>query len=365
MKDRLSFVVSSVLVFALLVATSALAAEKEEEARAAALASVRGAASARDMAVMREKLAAAEKLKGAAEFDAELLRLEELCDYLEKFWQAVDKGAKTLDGTDELLIGEERVAFVEYENGTLVLRVKGQNRSYTAKTLPAKIALTLSQRVMKPDAAANQVFFGAFLVLDHKGDVELAGKAWKEAADGGIDVKRLLPELDAERPLPPVELPVLTPALRNVLSEKNWSFRVKGEKGWTRKPLDKRVEQNSEGRLAVQIPAEESESLQLIAKKPLSGDFVVRLILTDVKKGQVLGLLPADAQEAGYVVELPAGTFLVEFGRQGGEFKCTVGGKPREVKPLGKAAPKMAGVFGLNLPAGSQCTIAALEFASR
>lgn len=365
MKVTSPFVISSVLAFCLLAVTSSLADEKDDEARAAALASVRSAASARDMATMHEKLMGAGKLKGAAEYDAELLRLEELCEYLEKFWQAVDKGAKTLDGTDELLIGEERVAFVEYENGTLVLRVKGQNRSYTAKSLPAKIALTLSQKVMKPDAAANKVFFGAFLVLDHKGDVELAGKAWKEAADGGIDVKRLLPELDAERPLPPVELPVLTPALKNVLSEKNWSFRVKGEKGWTRKPLDKRVEQNSEGRLAVQMPSEGSESLQLIAKKPLSGDFVVRLILTDVKKGQVLGLLPADAQEAGYVVELPAGTFLVEFGRQGGEFKCTLGGKPREVKPLGKDAPKMAGVFGLSLPAGCQCTIAALEFASR
>ncbi|MCE9526453.1 MAG: hypothetical protein K8R36_10400, partial [Planctomycetales bacterium] len=237
MDSILQLVVKSVLACYLLVAASVPAAEKEDEARAAALANVRSAAAARDMAAVSEKLAVAGNLKGAAEFDAELLRLEELCDYLEKFWQAVDRGAKTLDGTEELLIGEERVAFVEYENGTLVLRVKGENRSFNRSTLPAKIALTLSQKVMKPEAAANKVFFGAFLVLDAKGDVDLARKAWKEAADGGVDVKRLLPELDAERPLPPVEIPQLTPELRDLLTEKNWSFRVKGDKGWTRKPL--------------------------------------------------------------------------------------------------------------------------------
>ncbi len=365
MSPLLRHLVASVFVSCLLAAAAVFGADKDDEERANALANVRVAAASRDMAAVKEKLAAAGKLKGKAEYDAELLRLEELCDYLEKFWQAVDRGVKTLDGTQELMIGEELVAFVEYENGTLVLRVKGQNRSYSLKTLPAKIALTLSQQVMKPDAAANKVFFGSFLVLDARGDVDLARKAWKEAEAGGVDVKRLMPELDAERPLPPVEIPPMTPIMRNLLAEKNWSFRVKGDKGWTRQPLDKRAEQNSEGRLAVKIPADESETLQLIAKKPLSGDFVVRLILTDVKRGQTLGLMPADSQDAGYVVELPAGTFLIEIGRQAGEFKCTVGGKSREVKPLGKATPKMPGVLGLTLTAGSECTVAAIEFAAR
>ncbi|MBC7856893.1 MAG: hypothetical protein IAF94_25975 [Pirellulaceae bacterium] len=354
-----------VLFAGLIFGASILAAERDDEERATALADIRAAAAGRDLIAVREKLAAAGKLKGKAEYDVELLRLEELCDYLEKFWQAVERGAKTLDGTQELLIGEERVAFVEFENGTLVLRVKGQNRSYTSKTLPAKIALTLSQQVMKPEAAANKVFFGAFLVLDARGDVDLARKMFSEASAGGVEVKRLLPELDAERPLPPIEIPPLTPALKNQLAEKNWSLRVKGIKGWTRQALDKRAMQNSEGRLAVQVPTEESDTLQLIAKKPIAGDFVARLILTDVKKGQTLGLFAADAQDFGFVVELPAGSFLVEFGRQGGEIKCAVGGKPREVKPLGKAASKMTGVIGLSLPAGSQCTIASIDFAAR
>jgi hypothetical protein len=349
----------------LFLVTAVSASDKAEVNRAESLASVRAAAAARDLPAVKEKLAAAGKLKGQAEFDTELARLEALCDYLDKFWQSVDRGAKSLDGTEELVIGEERVAFVEFENGTLVLRMKGKNVSYTRQSLPAKIALTLSERVLKPDAAANKVFFGTFLVMDAKGDVELARKAWKEAEAGGQDVKRLLAELDAERPLPPVEIPVMTPLMRNQLAEKNWSLRVKGEKGYARKPLDKRAEQTSEGRLATKVPEDDKDALQLVAKKPLSGDFAARLILTDVRKGQSLGLIAADASDGGYLVELPAGTFLVEFGRQAGEFKCNVAGKPREVKPLGKAAPKMAGVLGLTLPAGSQCTVAAIEFAAK
>lgn len=354
-----------VLFAGLFASTPSLAADNEAEERDAALAAIRTAAAGRDLPKVKEKLAAAAKLKGKTEFDAELLRLDELCDYLEKFWQAVDRGAKTLDGTQELLIGEERVAFVEFENGTLVLRMKGQNRSFTRQNLPAKIALTLSEQVMKPDAAANKVFFGAFLVLDGKGDVDVARRMWKEAEAGGVDVKRLLPELEAERPLPPVEIPPMTPLMRNLLVEKNWCFRVKGEKGYTRKPIDKRAAQNSEGRLVVKVAVDEADSIQLIAKKPITGDFVVRAILTDVKRGQSLGLFAADSQDTGYFVELPAGGYLVEFGRQAGEFKCTVGGRPREVKQVGKAAIKMAGVIGVTLPAGSQCSIAAIEFASR
>jgi hypothetical protein len=178
MKSSSPPVAKLVLAFAaaFLVAHSLSVVGSEEEGRSAALAVVRSAAAARDLPAVKEKLTAAGKLKGAVEFDTELARLEELCDYLEKFWQAVDRGAKSLDGTEELVIGEERVAFVEFENGTLVLRMKGKNVSFTRQNLPAKIALTLSERVLKPDAAANKVFFGTFLLMDAKGDVELARK---------------------------------------------------------------------------------------------------------------------------------------------------------------------------------------------
>ncbi|MCE9525767.1 MAG: hypothetical protein K8R36_06905, partial [Planctomycetales bacterium] len=130
-------------------------------------------------------------------------------------------------------------------------------------------------------------------------------------------------------------------------------------------PLDKRAVQNSEGRLEVKISADESDTLHLIAKKPLTGNFVVRAILTDIKKGQTLGLFAADTEDEGFVVELPAGTYIVEFGRLAGKFKCKVGDKMFEVQSLGKAAPRMTGVFGLSIPAGAQCTVAAVKFTGR
>ena len=341
--------------------------EGPPEKRAVALAAVRSAAAGRDMTSLKKHLAAAATLKGEAKFNVEIARLEELGDYLEKFWAAVDRGAKTLDGGQELTIGEQTVAFVEYENGQLVLRVQGQNREYSRQTLPAQIALTLARLVLKNDAPENKVFFGTFLLLDAKGDVELARGLWKEAAAAGIDIKHLLPELAAERPLPPVEIPKVTPLMRNLLAEKNWSLRVKGEKGWVRKPLDKLAEQDKEGRLVVRIPSDvkDGESLQIINKRQFNGDFGVQLILQNVKTGQTLGLFATDGQDAGYFVELPAGTMRIELSRQAGELKCLVAGKPRELKPLGKASPRMLGVIGATLPAGAELTIAALEFAGR
>ncbi len=341
------------------------AQEDQAKQRSLALGEIRAAAGARDMAAMNLKLADGTKLKGEEKFDAELARLDELCEYLEKFWGAVDKGAKSLDGTEELMIGEQLVAFVEYENGTLVLRVQGQNRQYTQKSLPPKIALTLAQLIMKPEAAANKIFFGSFLVLDSKGDPAQARKMWDEAAAGGIDVKHLLPELEAERPLPPVEIPPLSVAMRNLLAEKNWSLRVKGEKGWVRRPLEKSAEQTEEGRLVLRHPADATESIQIVNKRAMSGDFSVRLILQNVQKGQTLGLFAADGQEVGYVVQLPAGTMFIKFGRQAGELKCLIAGKPSEIKPLGKATPRMAGILAITLPPGTECTLAAWEFAGQ
>jgi hypothetical protein len=231
--------------------------------------------------------------------------------------------------------------------------------------MPAKIALSMAQLVMKPEAPQNKLFFGAFLALDGKGDVGLARQMWKEAAEGGVDVKRLLPELDVERPLPPIEIPPVTPATRNLLAEKNWTLRVKTAKGWVRQPLGKIAEQNGEGRLVIHAPPDGKDELQLVTRRPTTGDFGASLILQDVKKGTVLGFFAEGAQDAGYYVELPAGTMLVEFGRQAGELKCLVAGKEREVKTLGKASPRMAGTLGISISAGSECTIAAIDFVGR
>ena len=154
-------------------------------------------------------------------------RLTLLHAYLEDFWKSVDEGAKSLQAVEELKIGDVLVSVVEYQPGLLVLRVKGENKRYTVKTLPAKVALTLAERVLKPDDPQNKVFFGTFLLMDGKGDREVARKLWSEAQQAKIDVSALLPELGTAPPASlPVEIPPLTSIMRKLLTPASWALRL-------------------------------------------------------------------------------------------------------------------------------------------
>jgi hypothetical protein len=357
-------VVGSGLTVLLALASAALADEAAED-RAAALTAVRQAASVRDLAGLKASLTAAASMKGEERFDAELARLDELGEYIVKFWQAVERGCQSLESVNELEVGEQRVAVVEYANGRLVLRVAGQNKAYTQKDMPPKLGLTLAGLVLKDDAAQNKVFFGAMLALDAKGDRKLARQYWDEAAAAGIDLKRLLPELEVPLPAPPVEIPAMNPVLRNLLSERNWSLRERSEKGWVKGALERVAEQNAEGRLEVQIPANAESSRQLLAKRPISGDFVCRMIVVNSDKSNTVGLFASGFDDEGLSAPLSKGTSLVELSRQQGKLSCKLNGAEVELAPIGKPAARLSGNVGLQLAPGSKITIAAVEFAAR
>jgi len=351
------------------MAWSALAAgapgDELAEDRAAALTTIRQAASVRDVDGLKTSLAAAAKLKGEGEFDAELERLDELAEYVAKFWQAVQRGCVSLESVDELEVGEQRVAVVEYANGRLVLRVAGQNKAYTQKDMPPKLALTLAQLVLQGDAAQNKVFFGAFLALDAKGDRKLARQYWDEAAAAGLDVKHLLSELDVPLPAPPVEIPAMNPVLRNLLSERSWSLRQRTEKGWVKDSLEKVGTQNEEGRLVVSIPADAPADRQLLAKRPISGDFVCRIIVSNRDRTTTVGLFASGLEDEGYAAPLPKGTILIELSRQQGKLACKLNGADAELSSIGKPAARLSGYVGLQLAPGSEVTVAAVEFGVR
>ena len=366
-------VVTSVLVVTLSIVSACVsfgarpAVAQDADARAKALSAVRAAAAARDLEKLQSRLDEAKKLKGEAAYDEECQRLEELADYVTKFWRFVDQAGRKLQasGSDELKIGDQVCAFVEYDGTRLVLRVAGENRRYTKSTLPAKVALTLAQRELAPNAAANKVFFGAFLAMDARGDRKIARQMWDEAARGGVDVKHLLPELDADPPSPTVEIPTLNVQARALLSPKGWALRTKEGAKWSKQPLGNRGVQNDEGRLEVTAPGEASDVAQVILAKQLGPAFVCRVILEDVQAGQRLGLASADGDDSGYWVNLPSGTVLVELARQGGEVKCRVHGKDAEVTTTGKASARMQGVLALTIPGGATTTIAALAVSAR
>lgn len=345
--------------------TFARGADEAVENRAKSLADIRSAMAGRDYPAAQAAIAQAEKLKGDPAFDAELARVVELEGYVERFWQAVGKGAKSLEGALELKIGEKIVSVVEFANGTLVLHVDGQNRRYSQKDMPAKVALTLAQQVLPPDRPVNRVFFGAFLAMDAKGDRNLARQEWDAAARGGVDVKPLLPELDTEAPAPPVEVPPVTVAMRANLNPRNWLLRTLGPKGWVRQALDDAGKQNDEGRLEVTVPESAGERVQVVCRRQFAGDFTCAVVLQNVPKSRTFGLFASGTSDEGYVVPLPAGDVLIEFARRAGEVKCRLNRKEVEVQTLGTPSARLAGYLGLTAAGGDQFTIAAVEMAGR
>lgn len=346
----------------------ARAADDPAAARKSALAAIRAAASGRDLAGLKEKLADAEKLKGEAKYDEEFERLKELCDYLDQFWRAIDKSARALQGAAELEIGDLRVAVVEFDGGSLTLRVSGENRKYEIDSVPRKLCLFLAEQVLKPDAPSNKVFFGSFLLLDKDGDRKLARQYFDEAAKAKVKVAHLLPEFGvaAVTPAEPIEIPTLTAAQRPALSDKSWQLREKTDKGWVKSSLEKTLTQNAEGRLEVKIPSSGSaEHYQVTPRRALSGNFGCRIILQNVKADQTAGLVSAESADEGLTIQLPEGTVMVEIGRQAGTLKCRINGQDAELTAHGKATPKLNGFVALTAPRGTEFTIASIEWAGR
>ncbi|NLF72512.1 MAG: hypothetical protein GX575_26040 [Candidatus Anammoximicrobium sp.] len=326
---------------------------------------IRSAMAERDLNVAKAKLQEAARVSGGAAFDVQRQRLQSLYEYLEGFWESVDEGARSLQAVEELMIGDVRVAVVEYTPGLLVLRVKGENRRYTVKSLPAKVALTLAERVLKPDAPENKVFFGAFLAMDGKGDREAARKLWSEAQQAKVDVSALLPELGTAPPATlPVEIPPLTSIMRKLLAPANWAVRRQAEERVLRETLKKDAEQTAEGYLKLALPSD-AGAAQVVYSRKLTGSFVCRVILKDVAEGQVFGLFGNDALDAAYQVPLPKGAMMIEFARQAGAFQCRLNQKEVPVESRGDVTPTMPGMIGLTVPAGSPCVVAWFELQGR
>jgi len=339
-----------------------LLAQEEETPRQLALKEARAAMAARDLAAIKNKLEAAAKLKGDPAYDTELHRLEQLGEYVTQFWKTVDRSGRTMQATTirEITINDKICAFVEYENQTLVIRVEGQNRSYTLQNMPPAVALAVAKLELDPKSPSNKVFFGAFLAMDGKGDRKIAKQYWDEATVGKVDIKHLLPELSVEQAAPAVIIPILTPLVKNQLAPKNWSLRTKGPKTWQKMPLGDAGTQNEEGRLVVKAPTDAGD-VQLVFGRQLSPNFVCRVYLEGVKKGQAIGLVSVDGDEDALTTTLPSGTVVVELGRAAGQVKAKVHGKEVDLETAGKGTPRMPALFGITIPAGSELTVASFE----
>jgi hypothetical protein len=326
---------------------------------------IRAAMAEREMMEAKAKLEETAKIDGDEAFSKERERLTLLYGYLEDFWKSVDEGAKSLQSVEELTIGDVLVSVVEYQPGLLVLRVRGENKRYTVKTLPAKVALTLAERVLKPNDPQNKVFFGTFLLMDGKGDREIARKLWTEAQKAGVDVASLLPELgNAPVATLPVEIPPVTSIMRKLLAPAGWTLRRQEGDRMVRDTLKDNAEQTAAGYLQVTAPSDAGDS-QLVYSRKLAANFGCRVILQNVGDGQVFGLFAAESLDAAYQVPLPKGSVMIEFTRQGGAFQCRLNQKEVTVETRGDVVPNMVGMIGLTLPADAKCVVAWFELQTR
>lgn len=328
-----------------------------------ALNALRDSLAARSFGELAAQVAHAKSLAKDGDYAAEVVRLEVLAKYVQEFWAAVDQGARQGIAAGDIKVDDDRVAMVEYENGTLVIRHKGQNKRYSRATLPAKLALVLAQLHLRADVASNRVFLGAFLAMDGKGDRRLAAQHWEAAAKAGVDVSALLPELKVAPPKAPIVLPELTPVQQAVLNPAQWLRLTAQGNRWEREPLGKQASQNAEGRLVMKET--EADEAVLAFKTRFMGDFQCRVIVQGVEPGQRFGLFPGTAGDSPILVDLPEGTCKIEFQRKGNAYTCRINDEEVVVELPRKAGGRLQGYVGVTLIKDKTLVVGVLEYAGR
>jgi hypothetical protein len=165
------------------------------------LTAARRAMWSRDLAAAHQHVDAADRQAQTPTERDETQRLGELLDALEAFWTAVRHGAERLEAADELHLGDRPVLVVEADAERLIIRDAGQNFTYPMQDLPSEVALALATRTTPQGHPTTNLWVGAFLAVDKRGDRQEARTRWQQAGEEG---NALLPELAlAPPPEPP------------------------------------------------------------------------------------------------------------------------------------------------------------------
>jgi len=162
-----------------------------------AVADARTSMADRDMAGARRHLADARSNLQPAQKDVELVRLDELLDYQTQFWDILRTGVAGIESGEELMVKTARVAVVETDRERIVLKAAGRMLRYRVEEMPTSLVLTIADRCFAKDGA-SKVAIGSFLLFDKKGDRKRAAQLWREAAEAGMEIDLLMPELGIE-----------------------------------------------------------------------------------------------------------------------------------------------------------------------
>ena len=174
---------------------------QRRRAFAEAVVETRAALADRELAAARQSLARVQSNAQNGEDRQQAARLELLVQVVEQFWEGMTEAMAKLDALDELEIGNSRIAVVEADRKHIIVKAAGRIREFETDDMPAKLVVAIARHYFAEDAV-SKLLLGGFLAVDPDGDRAWARQLWQEAAAGqtGIDVRLLMPELDAAPP---------------------------------------------------------------------------------------------------------------------------------------------------------------------
>jgi hypothetical protein len=99
-----------------------------------------------------------------------------------------------LESADVIPVGDSFVAIVEVSREKLTIKVEGQLRTYQVDRMPSALVRALASSGFGDDPATKAIV-GTYYLVDPDGDPARASQLWQEAAQGGIDMRDVAPEL--------------------------------------------------------------------------------------------------------------------------------------------------------------------------
>jgi hypothetical protein len=169
--------------------------QQRQKAFAEAVADLRFSMSEHDVAGARKHLQAAAANAQTPEERGEIDRLDTLLGHLEEFWKGMSRVVAGLESAEVLPVGETFVAIVEVSPEQLTIKVEGQLRTYRIDQMPSRLVQALAGARLADDPA-TKALVGTYFLVDPDGDPARTRQLWQEAAQAGIDVRDVLPELD-------------------------------------------------------------------------------------------------------------------------------------------------------------------------
>lgn len=182
---------------------------KKNDAVTTSLNLARAALSKGDVRGARAQVEVARKFEVPARTD-EIDRVEALARYIEEFDKAVRGGIKNLEIGGQFAVKDSFVGVVEVQPESIVLRIEGQNKTFSIAGLPPALAYALAESWLRKEDAATKIILGTFQAMQPRGDRLKARDLWQAAALEGAKIvaEQLLPELNVPLPADAGGMPV-------------------------------------------------------------------------------------------------------------------------------------------------------------